>query len=99
VVTLTPMTGAAPVRPRRPSVLTSLPTAGPAAVRTISPPAAVAPTARTKPRRARQIKAAASRAQISSRGPAAESSPSPEMTAPDKGAAAASVQSSPGAAE
>lgn len=99
VVRLTPMTGAAPVRPRRPSVLTSPPTAGPAAVRTTSPPAAVAPTARTKPRRARQTKAAAFRAQISPRGPAAESSTSPEITARVTDTAAASVQSPPGAAE
>jgi hypothetical protein len=99
VVRLTPMTGAAPVRPRRPSVLTSPPTAGPAAVRTTSPPAAVAPIARTKPRRARQPKAAAFRAQISPRGSAAESSTSSEITAPDKDTAVASVQSSPGAAE
>jgi hypothetical protein len=67
------MTGAAPVRPRRPSVLTSPPTAGPAAVRTTLPPVAVAPTARTKPRRERQTKAAAFRAQISPRAPVAES--------------------------
>jgi hypothetical protein len=98
-VRLTPMTGAAPVRPRRPSVLTSPPSAGPAAVRTALPPAAVAPSAQTKPRRARQVKAAAFRAQISPRGPAAESSTSPEIAARAKDSAAASVQSPPGAAE
>jgi hypothetical protein len=43
VVRLTPMTGAVPVRPRRPSILTSPPTAGPA-VRTASPPAAESST-------------------------------------------------------
>jgi hypothetical protein len=99
VVRLTPVTGAVPVRPRRPSVLTSPPTAGPAAVRTTSPPAAVAPTARTKPRRARQVKAAAFRAQNSPRGPAAESSTSPEIAARAKETAAASIQNPPGAAE
>jgi hypothetical protein len=97
-VRLTPMTGAAPVRPRRPSVLTSPPTAGPAAVRTASPPAAVAPTARTKPRRARQKKAAVFRAQMSPRAPAAESSMSQGVDARVKDSEAASVQSSPGAA-
>jgi hypothetical protein len=99
VVRLTPMTGAAPVRPRRPSVLMSPPTAGPAAVRTTSAPAAVAPTAQTKPRRARQVKAAAFRAQISPRGPAAESSTSPEIAARARDTAAAPVQNPPGAAE
>jgi hypothetical protein len=98
-VRLTPMTGPAPVRPRRPSVLTSPPTAGPAAVRTASPAAAVAPTARTKPRRARQKKAAVIRAQMSPRAPAAESSTSQGVAARVKDSEAASVQSSPGAAE
>src|SRR5260370_24338264 len=82
VATLTPMTGAAPVRPRRPSVLTSPPTAGPAAVRTISPPAALAPTARTQPRRARHIRPPASRAHRPPRGPAAEPSTPPEIPTP-----------------
>jgi hypothetical protein len=99
VVRLTPMTGAAPVRPRRPRVLTSPPTAGPAAVRTASPPAAVAPIAPTKARRARQIKPAVFRARVSPRGPAAESSTSQGVTARVTDTAAASVQSPPGAAE
>ncbi|HEY2644285.1 MAG TPA: type IV secretion system DNA-binding domain-containing protein, partial [Galbitalea sp.] len=98
-VRLTPMTAAAPVRPRRPSVLTSAPTAGPAAVRTASPPAAVAPTARTKPRRARQMKVAASRAHRSPPAPAAESSTSQGVAARAKETEAASVQSSRGGAE
>jgi Type IV secretion-system coupling protein DNA-binding domain len=98
VVSLTPMTGAAPVRPRRPSVLTSPPTAGPAAVRTASP-VAVAPAARTKPRRARQNKPAVLRAQMSPRAPAAESSTSQGVAARANDTEAASVQSSPGAAE
>jgi hypothetical protein len=90
---------AAPVRPRRPSVLTSPPTAGPAAVRTASPPAAVAPTPQTKPRRALQKKAAVFRAQMSPRAPAAESSTSQGVAARVQDTEAASVQSSPGAAE
>ena len=99
VVRLTAMTGAAPVRSRRPSILTSPSTAGPAAVRTTSPPAALAPTARTKPRRERQTKAGAFRTQISPRGPAAESSTPPEIAARVKDTAAASVQPPRGAAE
>jgi hypothetical protein len=93
------MTGAAPVRPRRPSVLTSPPTAGPAAARTASPPAAVAPTARTKPRRERQTKAAAFRAQISPRAPVAESATPHGVAARVKDTAAASVQPPAGAPE
>jgi Type IV secretion-system coupling protein DNA-binding domain len=97
VVRLTPMTGAAPVRLRRPSVLTSPPIA--AALRTTSPPAAVAPTARTKPRRERQTKAAAFRTQISPRGRAAESATPQGVAARVKDTAATSVQPPPGAAE
>ena len=99
IVRLTPMTGAAPVRARRPSVLKPPSTAGAAAIRTSPPPAAVTPTARTKPRSQRPAKAAASRTPISPREPPAEPSSSPELAARVNDIAAAAGQPSRGAAE
>jgi hypothetical protein len=65
----------------------------------MEPPGAVVPAARTKPRRERQTKARAFRAQTSPRGPAAESPTPPEIAARFKDTAAASVQPARGAAE
>jgi hypothetical protein len=99
IVRLTPMTDAAPMRPRRPSVLKPPSTAGAPAIRTSPPPAAVAPTARTKPRSQRSTRAAASRTPISPREPPAEPSTSPELAAGVNDIAAAAGQPSRGAAE
>jgi len=57
-VRLTPLPGAAPVRRRKPVIVASPPNTAPLASSTSTPPAAVAPALKIKPRRGRPPKAA-----------------------------------------